>query len=511
MSARRICLFLLLTVLTTTAGTTVTSASPAKAADSGIENIVIDAKAPTTPFPHKWEEMFGSGRAILSLRESYRADLRLVKTVADVKYVRFHNIFHDEVGVYNESSDGKPIYNWTYVDQIYDGLLENGVRPFVELSFMPDKLAAKPATIHSFWYKPNVTPPKDWQKWADLNSAFARHLIDRYGIAEVSKWYFEVWNEPDIEFWAGNPREKTYYELYDCTAKALKQVSPQLKVGGPACAMNNWLESFIRHCHDGKIPLDFVSCHTYASGDEAVDPQGKIWPDPECLAGSFKSVRQRVRSSPLPNLPIIWSEYNACWANNVAVTDSTFMGPWLAYTVSETAGLADGMSFWTFSDVFEENGIARKPFYGGFGLIATGGIPKPAFNAFKLMHQLGSERLPVSSKSALATRKADGSLAFLLWNYTPARQPGSKKSFQVKLSGLEGARKARITRLDKQHGSSLSAWRALGEPDFPTREQQKQLQEASAMPPPVVQALEGSPPALQLELDEQALVLVEID
>lgn len=505
MSGRTVCLLLLLAIFT---GTTVL---PSFGAESKPESITIDAKASTTPFPHKWEEMFGSGRAILSLRENYRNDLRALKTIASVKYIRFHNIFHDEVGVYDEDSAGKPIYNWTYVDQIYDGLLENGVRPFVELGFMPNKLAAQPSTIHSFWYKPNVTPPKDWQKWADLNAAFAKHLIDRYGIDEVSKWYFEVWNEPDIEFWAGNPKEETYYRFYDCTARALKQVSPKLMVGGPACAMNTWLEGFIRHCHEGNIALDFVTCHTYASGDEAVDPEGKIWPDPDALVGAFKSVRQRVRSSLMPNLPIIWSEYNACWANNVAVTDSTFMGPWLAYTVSEASPSADGMSFWTFSDVFEENGIALKPFYGGFGLLAPGGIPKPAFNAFKLLHELGTDRLPVDSRSALATRRSDGSLAFLLWNYTPARKQGSKRAFEVRLAGLEGTKAAKITVLDQHHGSSLTAWRAMGEPAFPTREQQKQLREASLIPPPELREIGGNTPVLRLELDEQALVLVEIN
>ena len=148
--------------------------------------------------------MFGSGRAILSLRDSYRRDLREVKQITGFEYVRFHAIFHDEVGVYDQDASGKPIYNFSYVDQIYDGLLENGVRPFVELSFMPEKLAAQ-RTYQSFWYKPIVSPPQDYEKWSDLISQFAQHLIDRYGIDEVSQWYFEVWNEPNLDFWAGDP------------------------------------------------------------------------------------------------------------------------------------------------------------------------------------------------------------------------------------------------------------------------------------------------------------------
>jgi len=170
---------------------------------SNPEVIVVDANAASHSFPHFWEKMFGSGRAVLSLRDSYRSDLREVKQATDFDYVRFHAIFHDEIGLYDEDSQGLPSYNFSYVDQIYDGLLAEHVRPFVELSFMPQKLAAH-NTLHTFWYKPNVSPPKDWSKWGDLITAFAKHLVDRYGIDEVAQWYFEVWNEPNLDFWAGS-------------------------------------------------------------------------------------------------------------------------------------------------------------------------------------------------------------------------------------------------------------------------------------------------------------------
>src|SRR5437588_6624796 len=177
------------------------------------ERIDIDAHAETTQFPHFWEQMFGSGRAIFSLPESYRDDLRAVKAVTDFRYVRFHAILHDEVGVYDEDEHGNPIYNFSYIDQIYDGLLHEGVRPVVEISFMPKKLAANADALHPFWYKQNVSPPKSWERWDGLMTHFAQHLVARYGIDEVSQWYFEVWNEPNIDFWGGIPREKSYIEL----------------------------------------------------------------------------------------------------------------------------------------------------------------------------------------------------------------------------------------------------------------------------------------------------------
>ena len=200
------------------------------------EHIEVDAHASASPFPHFWEQMFGSGRAILTLRESYRNDLRAVKAVTGFRYVRFHAIFHDEVGVYNEDEHGNPVYNFAYVDEIYDGLLKNGVRPVVEISFMPKKLAFNPDDLHPFWYKQNVSPPKSYERWDDLITHFAQHLVDRYGIDEVAQWYFEVWNEPNIDFWNGIPRQKSYFALYDHTARDLKAVNSLLHVVGAVSA-----------------------------------------------------------------------------------------------------------------------------------------------------------------------------------------------------------------------------------------------------------------------------------
>ncbi len=208
--------------------------------------------------------MFGSGRAILSLRQSYRRDLKAVKRVAEFQYVRFHGIFDDDVGFYQEDAQGRPEYNFSYIDQIYDGLLANGIRPFVELSFMPGALASTPER-QAFWYHPYVAPPRDWDRWEDMIRAFAQHLVARYGIDEVSQWYFEVWNEPNIDFWAGKPKQETYFHLYDVTARALKSVSPRLRVGGPATAQAAWVSAFISHCANGNVPIDFVSTHVYGN------------------------------------------------------------------------------------------------------------------------------------------------------------------------------------------------------------------------------------------------------
>ncbi|HEX3603209.1 MAG TPA: hypothetical protein VHU43_03900 [Steroidobacteraceae bacterium] len=447
----------------------------------GAEEITIDPAASHHPFPHFWEQMFGSGRAILTMRESYRSDLRRVKGATNMRYVRFHAILHDEVGIYDEDKHGNPLYNFSYVDQIYDGLLANHVRPFVEISFMPSKLAARNA-VHSFKYHPIVAPPKDYAKWDALMTAFAAHLIERYGIDEVSQWYFEVWNEPNIDFWTGVPKQQTYWTLYDHTATALKKVDSRLRVGGPATAQAAWVDAFIRHCVENGIPFDFVSTHVYAN-DKAEDVFAghEVIRRDEMVCRAARKVHDQVAASPRPSVPIIWSEYNATYFNDPRITDTVFMGPWLADTVRRCDGLADMMSYWTFSDVFEEQGVVSRPFHGGFGLIAAGGIPKPAFNAFKMLHGLGEERLDADSEHALVTRRTDGTLVIALWNYVAPGVAGTSSEMVLRLPGLS-ARSAKITRLDADHGDVHSEYARLGSPLNPSRAQLDLLARAAVLP-----------------------------
>jgi xylan 1,4-beta-xylosidase len=483
--------------------------SPREDSPTAVQEITVDASAPADPFPHFWEKMFGSGRAILSLRESYRSDLRETKRITAFDYVRFHAIFHDEVGVYDEDKNGQPVYNFSYVDQIYDGLLQNHVRPFIELSFMPKKLTSDPNALHPFWYKQNVAPPKDWNKWEQLVENFTRHLVDRYGVDEVSQWYFEVWNEPNIDFWAGNPKGETYYELYDHAAVAIKRVSPRLRVGGPSTAQAAWVDRFLAHCKEKNVPVDFASTHVYGN-DKAEDVFGtheKI-PRTQMVCRAVRKVHDQIAASPFPNTPLIWSEFNADYGNDRKVTDSAFMGPWLADTIRQCDGLVQMMSYWTFSDVFEEQGVVKTPFYGGFGLLAERGIPKAVFNDFALLHELGDARLEVNSDSALVTRRNDGSLAIATWNLFLPEETGSPKTFTLNLKNLGGAHSARITIVDDEHGSPLPAWDAMGQPPLPSLQQIEALRKAAALPSPRQEDIKNE--RLTLTLRPHALALIEI-
>jgi xylan 1,4-beta-xylosidase len=476
-------------------------APPLSAAD---ETIAIDTSAPARPFPHFWEQMFGSGRATLSLRQDYRSDLRKVKEATGFEYIRFHGILDDDVGVYDEDREGRPVYNFSYVDQIYDGLLQDGLRPLVELSFMPRKLAAN-LTPHPFWYKPLPSPPNNPAKWAALIQAFISHLENRYGKNEVERWYFEVWNEPNIDFWNGEPKQQTYFALYDETTKAIKAVDSKLRVGGPATAQAAWVDAFLAHCTQNHIPVDFVSTHVYGN-DTSQDVFGRseAIPRRDMVARAAKKVFDQVKASAAPNTPIIWSEYNATYMNQVEVTDSAFMGPWLANHIRESDGLANIMAYWCFSDVFEEQGVVKTPFYGGYGLVAERGIPKAALRAFELLHRLGDRRLPSASENALLTEREDGTLVIALWNYAEPGETAPSKTFHLDFKGVQPSH-YRIQMVGPGNGSALEAWRKMGAPAYPSVTQIRELVRASEMSP-----VQTDPIEKPITLAPQTLAVLEV-
>ncbi len=470
--------------------------------------MVIDARAAGRPFPHFWEQTFGSGRAILSLREGYRNDLREVKKVTEFRYVRFHNILHDEVGVYDEDDKGNPIYNFSYVDQIYDGLLQNGVRPFVEISFMPKKLALR-QDAHPFWYKQIVSPPKDYKKWDDLMRAFAQHLVDRYGIDEVAQWYFEVWNEPNIDFWSGDPKQATYFELYDHTARSLKAVNPRLRVGGPASSSAHWVDAFIQHAAAANVPTDFISSHSY--GDDTVEDlfdNHEDIPMNRRVCLSIKKVHDQIAASARPGLPLMWTEWNVPSFGPLNARDTEYVGAALADDIRQCDGLVNMMSFWTFSDVFEEGGPGREPFDGSFGLVALGGIKKPSYAAFALLHKLGQERIGQDASNVLVTRRRDGTLVIAAWNLVDPDTKGSAHNVKFEIREVAPDSRVRVSRADAEHGNSLAAYKKMGSPRYPTRAQVRELNHA--VEAASAQTFRLSKGSIEVQLPVNGVVLLEV-
>ncbi len=488
------------------------------------ERVVIDAAAPTTPLAHFWEESFGSGRAALTMREDWRDDLRAVRATTGIRYVRFHGVLDDDMGVYTEDEHGNAVYNFAYVDHVYDGLLAAGVKPLVEISFMPKRLAFNPDFLHPFWYKPNVSPPKSWEKWDALIGAFARHLLERYGANEVASWYFEVWNEPNIDFWAGVPRLESYEELYDHTARALKGANARVRVGGPATSAAAWIPQFLQRTSKAGVPVDFVSTHGYSDENfEELFPEMagglKDVPFNQRTVRVMRKVREQMAAAGEAKLPLLWTEWNP--AGMEGGYDSTYMAVGVADMIRQCDGLADVVSYWTMSDVFEEGGPIAHPFENAFGMRAAGGINKPSFYGFGLLHQLGDRRLANASPDVVVTKSADGGLVVAAWNLVnpdaPSRTPawnadagqaGAAKGMRMEFEHVPPDARVTVELLDREHGDVLPIYKAIGSPAYPTVAQVAEMNRRSALGPPQQMRLKGG--VLDLRLEPNALALVRV-
>ena len=482
-----------------------------QAAASDSSSISIDAGRTTGTLPHFWEKAAGSDRTVVGLREQWRQDLVRVQKETGIQSVRCHGLFDDEMGI---AAAGAGNFNFLYVDQIYDFMLDHGVRPFVELSFMPEAFASSANRI--FAYKGNVSPPRNWQDWHDMVYAFTDHCVKRYGIAEVRNWKFEVWNEPNISFWAGTQDE--YFELYRQSALALKKVDSSLQVGGPSTAQLGWIPDLIQYCVSRGVPIDFVSTHVYPD-----DPQkyvfGKdhLYPFEQVIPRGVEHVKQQVESSKMPKLPLWITEWSS---QNPA---------FIADTIKNCIGLAKAMSYWTFSNVFEEGGVPSGIFNNTFGMLDQWGIARPSFHSFVFLHKLGESLLETDAGPILATRRADGSVAVLVWNLIPASGRGSvangnpvgatggsaesqgqTRRFQLKIAGAQGLGNVSVSQVNGQTGTAIPKWREMGSPKYPSASQIADLRSAAELPKPEVHALaQGQPAGFTIELPPNGLALVE--
>lgn len=466
--------------------------------------------APVTPLPHVWEHTVGSCHAPLALRADWQAQLRRCHEELGFRRVRFHGLLCDDVGTCVRYRD-RTLYSFFNADAIAAFLLSIGMQPFVELSFMPRALASGPETVFS--YRANVSPPKNYSEWAALMRSLARHWIDRFGADEVRQWYFEVWNEPNLRaFWAGSQAQ--YFELYRHTAQALKGVDEGLRVGGPSTAANAWIEEFLSFCAAQRLPVDFVSTHHYPN-----DPLWSEKQDTESeLAGSQRGILREWAEQvhrQARGLPVLFTEWNASSNPRYAPQDEPYAAAFTIKTVLEMNGLVDAYSFWTFSDLFEENYLPSAPFHGGFGLLNLHGIPKPTYRAFELLHRLGTDLLPVTGQHATvdawSVRRGD-QLTMLLVNHTLPRQPIETEQVQVELSECPPPRSATLERIDTEHANAKAAWLELGSPEYPSERQLTTLHEASRLrPEPLAWKHQGAAVSLEVRLPPHAVAAVVLD
>jgi len=460
------------------------------------------------------------------LRADSLAQLRTARLELGFRYIRFHGVFHDNLGVYREAG-GVPIYDFSRVDELYDQLLGMGLKPFVELGFTPDAMKTSNQTL--FYWKGNTSHPVP-EKWDGLVEAFVRHLLNRYGAEEVRSWYFEIWNEPNLkDFWEGAD-QAAYFDLYGRSARLIKNIDSELRVGGPATAGAAWVPEFIAYADQHELPVDFVSAHTYGVEGGFLDEKGegdtRVLRSDRAIVADVERVRAEIEASARPGLPLFFTEWSVSYSPRDPVHDDYINAAYIIDKLHRVQGLVQGMSYWTYSDLFEEPGPQRWAFEGGFGLMTPDGIRKPSWFAYKYLNALGDVQLSSGDKQAIVARDGE-TLQVLAWAFTaPPEQDVSNRPFyrrirpadqadplRIVLSGLSpGALTASVRRVGYRSNDAYTAWLEMDRPRTLTPVQVEALQSASSdtvLTVPVDIGADGQG-TLDLPMREGDVVLIEL-
>lgn len=438
---------------------------------------------------HIWSVTATCGRAADLLQKDIQVVVRHARERIGFQYLRFHGLFSDDMMICNRDAEGRIRYNWVYVNQIFDFLLSIGMRPFLELSFMPRELASGDETV--FWYQANITPPRDMAEWESLVYHLIRHCVDRYGYQEVSQWKVEVWSQPDYKgyFWTGGMED--YFKLYRASALAVKRACTDLQVGGPGITSidyekSEWIPRFTAFCEKEQVPLDFVTFHLYADrhtftkrGSEMVP---RLMPNPRINRGIERELAEtNVRSAGGAVQQFHITEWNLSARYLFCVRDTVFMAPYVIHTLLSCAPLVDSMAFWTLSDLLNEIKVPVTAFHGGMGLFHSPGIPKPSYLALELMHKLG-DRVVARGDGWIVTRRGEH-IQILMYHLVYLDQLAQQVTdFSSEFTGnvyalfeekpmiryaisLENMRQSyRLTRyeINRKYGSAYDLWSAMG-------------------------------------------------
>jgi xylan 1,4-beta-xylosidase len=419
------------------------SSGEAQTAQPADRVVVADIAKSTGPVDRFFDLSVGSDFPGTLIRDDSQAQLKTAVDELGFRYIRFHAIFHDVLGTVRVEN-GKTVYDWTKIDQLYDDLLARHIKPFVELGFTPKALATSGNSI--FYWQGNTSHPKP-EGWQDLIQAFIHHIEDRYGKDEVRSWFFEVWNEPNLSgFWEGAD-QKAYFDLYDLTAKTIKAIDPQLRVGGPSTAGAAWVPEFLAHVKQSGAGVDFVTTHTYGVDGGFLDEEGKsdtkLSPSPNAIVGDVRRVRQEIAASAYPGLPLYFTEWSTSYTPRDFVHDSYISAAYILEKLKASQGLLEGMSYWTYTDLFEEPGPPHESFHGGFGLLNREGIRKPAYFAYKYLHALQGESVATSDSQAMLAVK-DGNVSAVIWDFEQPEQKVSNRPFYTKLVPAHPAAPVRL-------------------------------------------------------------------
>jgi len=429
-----------------------------------------------------WTKCVGSCHAATALREDWRRQLRKCRQELGFEYLRCHGWLNDDMSVCFRNEDGKLWFSFFNIDTVIDFLLEIGMKPFIELSFMPEALASGTKTV--FHYKGNITPPKSYEEWGQLVEELTRHLVKRYGKNEVREWFFEVWNEPNLKdfFWAGTMEE--YFELYKHAAFAIKKVDSELKVGGPASAIDAWIPELKDFCVKNRVPIDFISTHQYPT-DLAFSTSSNM---EEAMAKAKRGeLADRVKKAieEASPLPVYYTEWNNSPSPRDPYHDIPYDAAFIVKTIIDIVDLPLGCySYWTFTDIFEECGQSSLPFHGGFGLLNIHGIPKPSYRAFQILDKLNGERIDAKAYDINPTidfiaTKSNNEIVLIVSNYNVPLSPIESENILVVVDGLKGCKEIVIERIDEYNANPKRKWVEMGSPEYLNKEQIEELIEAS--------------------------------
>ncbi len=493
--------------------------------------LYLSKKMNTSPLNRHWQYCVGSGHATLALRADYLKQLKQVHEELGIRYVRFHGIFNDDMQVYMKLSDLMPLpgaerftqISFRKIGMVYDNILACGMKPYVELSFMPKHLASSDAKC-GFYYGGCIAPPREDAEWADFIKKFVTYLIERYGAEEVESWPFEVWNEPDVfVFWAGTKEQ--YFHLYEVTARAVKEVDERIQVGGPAASGSKWVGSFLAYCREHQAPVDFISSHQYA-GDpiggveatEDLEAEGNEQAqemNPEhmqhlfdglengsLLEGLRRMMPDKSELSEIPaygfrqnaaivkrqagGLPVRYSEWNEKAIFSSYTNDTRKMAAYLVKTALDTEDLIDGSSVWCFSDIFEEFSEFPQEFHGGFGLMTHSGVPKPQYYALKMLAKLEDQRLDLGAgktdeEIGAAAFTGNGKVQILLFRQKMKNLDLPEEQAVIRIEMDREPESVMAERIDEAHGNPLRIWEAWGSPEDLKPQEREELIRQSAV------------------------------
>ncbi len=405
----------------------VAAAAPAKP-----RRIVLDIAQAQQPLDRFFDHCVGADYPGTLFREDSLAQLKTAVDELGFRYLRFHAIFHDVFKTVTRDAAGQLVFDFTRIDQLYDAMLARRIKPFVELGFTP--LALKTSDLKIFYWAGNTSHPEP-TGWVALIDAFTRHLLQRYGAAEVRTWYFEVWNEPNLDGFWEKADQKAYFDLYTRTAKAIKAVDAQLRVGGPSTAGAAWVPEFLAHAQATDTPVDFVTTHTYGVDHGYLDEYGvedrMLSTSPDAIVGDVRRVRKEIDASHRPGLPLFFTEWSTSYNPRDLVHDSYMSAAYVLTKLKQTQGLAQHMSYWVYSDLFEEPGPPDAPFHGGFGLMTREGLRKPVWFTYKYLAALARlQGREVPSADPFSWAATDGrQLQALVWDWRNPDQQVSNRSY----------------------------------------------------------------------------------